>query len=286
MSVSDGRASPLATRHWLATMASWKRWFSYTCEGMDNLRSHECKFVVGYHGRPLAWDLFMLGAEIHREQGYLPLALVHRNFLDWPYLRWLTEGLQWSTGKGPILDEAIASGRHVIFAPGGSHEGLRPAWIRYEVDWRHRGYLYLAIARGVEIVPVAASGVDDAYIGLNDSAAAKRRLGIERPDAELWLGLGPLGLYPASPPFPVRVHQVIGAPVVPVFPEAERAALLSDRDAMEALHRSVVDQLQALLELARSRARTTPRLQPEGVPGLRGWVDGMKGELPWTKTSK
>ena len=51
MSVSDGRSSPLAMAHWLATMANWKRWFSYTFEGMHHLRTHECKFVVGYHGR-------------------------------------------------------------------------------------------------------------------------------------------------------------------------------------------------------------------------------------------
>ncbi|PRP97711.1 hypothetical protein ENSA5_32200 [Enhygromyxa salina] len=239
-------------------MAGWRRWFSYTVEGMDHLRTHECKFVVGYHGRPLAWDLFMLGAEIHREQGYLPLALVHRNFMNWPYLRWLTEGLQWSTGKGPTLDNAIREGRHVIFAPGGASEGLRPGWVRYEVDWRGLGYLRLAISRGVEVVPVAASGVDDAYFGLFDSERAKQRLAIKNGDAALWAGLGPLGLYPWSPPFPARVHQIIGRPIVPVIPKPERASLLGDREALQALHERVQARVQELLDLARVRAGVTP----------------------------
>ncbi len=253
--------SRITTAHWLALMAAWRRWFSYSVEGLEHLRTHECKIVVGYHGRPLAWDLFLLGAEIHREQGYLPLALVHYDFMKWPYLRWLTEGLVWSTGKGPVLDDAIAKGRHVILAPGGEREGLRPGWVRYTVDWQGLGYLKLAIARGLEVVPVAASGVDDAYFGLNDSTRTKQRLNLDKssrpPAAEksstpLWAGLGPLGLYPWSPPFPVKVHQIVGAPVVPVFPEPQRKALLGDPAALQELHGKVQARVQELLAMARA----------------------------------
>jgi 1-acyl-sn-glycerol-3-phosphate acyltransferase len=245
------------TAHWLATMAAWKRWFGYTVEGLEHLRTHECKIVVGYHGRPLAWDLFLLGAEIHREQGYLPLALVHRDFMKWPYLRWLTEGLVWSTGQGPVLDDAIAKGRHVILAPGGEREGLRPGWVRYQVDWQGLGYLKLAISRGLEVVPVAASGVDATYFGLNDGAQLKQRLRIEKTSATPWFGLGPLGLYPLSPPLPARMHQIVGAPIVPVYSEAERKALLADPEALQQLHERVTARVQALLDLA--RVRTLPR---------------------------
>ncbi|PRQ07543.1 acyltransferase [Enhygromyxa salina] len=284
MSVSTGEPSASAMAHWLATMAAWRRWFSYTVEGMEHLRTHECKIVVGYHGRPLAWDLFLLGAEIQREQGYLPLALVHRNFMDWPYLRWLTEGLVWSTGKGPILDAAIAKGRHVILAPGGVQEGLRPGWVRYRVDWPGLGYLRLAISRGLEVVPVAASGVDDAFFGLNDNARLKQRLRITSPDRAVWAGLGPLGLWPSSPPFPVRVHQIVGAPIVPVIPRQERQALLDDRAALQSLHERVQARVQALLDLARVKAKAAPRVNLDGPPlgprvdRLRTWL-GRVGEL-------
>ena len=247
--------SRITEAHWLATMAMWRRWFGYSVEGLEHLRTHECKIVVGYHGRPLAWDLFLLGAEIHREQGYLPLALVHYDFMKWPYLRWLTEGLAWSTGKGPTLDDAIAKGRHVILAPGGEREGLRPGWVRYSVDWQGLGYLKLAIARGVEVVPVAVSGVDATYFGLNDNAKTKQRLRMDKSSTAVWMGLGPLGLYPMSPPFPARIHQIVGAPVVPVYPESERKALLGDPVALQGLHEQVQARVQALLTLARTRAQ-------------------------------
>lgn len=282
--------APRTVEHWLAVMAAWRRWFSYTVEGMEHLRTHDCKIVVGYHGRPLAWDLFLLGAEVHREQGYLPLALVHYDFMKWPYLRWLTEGLVWSTGKGPILDEAIAKGRHIILAPGGEREGLRPGWIRYQVDWSGLGYLRLAISRGVEVVPVAASGVDGAYFGLNDSAKLRERLGQDKSKSAIWAGLGPLGLYPWSPPFPTRVHQIVGAPVVPVFPPHERAALLDDRDALMALHERVQDEVQRLLVRARKTAgrRTvhTGVLEARGTgkaARIASWLTEQL-QLPWNNS--
>lgn len=262
--------SRITTAHWLATMAAWKHWFGYSVEGMEHLRTHECKIIVGYHGRPLAWDLFLLGAEIHREQGYLPLALVHHDFMKWPYLRWLTEGLVWSTGNGPVLDDAIAKGRHVILAPGGEREGLRPGWIRYQVDWQGLGYLRLAISRGLEVIPVAASGVDGTYYGLNDSTKLKQRLGMKKNGTGLWLGLGPLGVYPWSPPLPVRIHQIVGEPIVPVYPEAQRRALLEDPSALQQLHGRVAARVQELLEVARQR--TLPRL-------IRSWDTPNKTTL-------
>jgi hypothetical protein len=127
------------------------------------------------------------------------------------------------------------------------------------VRWPHLGYLRLAIARGLEVVPVAASGVDDAFFGLVDHDGIKRLLRLDNGH-NFWVGLGPLGPYPWSPPFPVRVHQIVGAPVVPVFEPAERKILLDDPERLSALHESVQNRVQELLELARSRVRRRQRL--------------------------
>ncbi|MEM7159780.1 MAG: acyltransferase [Myxococcota bacterium] len=248
--------SSLAMAHWLATMKRWRRYFRYRVEGFEHLASHDCHVVVGYHGRPLAYDLFMLGAHVHDELGYLPVALVHRGFLRNAYLRWLTEGLEWATGRGPQLEDAVARGRHIIIAPGGDREGLRPGWVRYRVDWGdHLGYLRFAISRRLPIVPVAASGVDDAYFGLVDGhrLAGKSWLRQALPP---WIGVGPLGPWPLSPPFPAKVHQVIGSPITPTeYGELSR----DDRDGLLALHRDVQSRVQRLLDRARSATSSSSK---------------------------
>jgi 1-acyl-sn-glycerol-3-phosphate acyltransferase len=236
-----------ATQTWLRTMAVWKRYFRYDVEGLEHLACHDTRLVVGYHGRPIAYDLFMLGAEVHHLMGYLPLAIVHRDFMRNVATRWLVEGLDWCTGRGPSLTQAIASGRHVILAPGGTREGLRPGWVRDSVDWgEHLGYLRLAVAAQLPIVPVAAAGVDDAYFGLFDGAALERRW----PRAPtLWAALGPLGLWPWSPPFPARIHQIIGAPITP----ADYAGLSpADHVGLARLHAEIQARVQVLLERARA----------------------------------
>lgn len=244
------RRSEAALRVWLATMGAWKRYFRYTVEGLEHLASHDAQIVVGYHGRPLAYDLFMLGAEVYRQQGYLPLAIVHRDFMRVPGTRWLVEGLEWSVGRGPELELAIEQGRHVILAPGGTREGARPAWVRDQVDWGdHLGYLRLAVSRGLEIVPVGAAGVDDTYFGVLDGAAIARRWP-RVPSANLYLGFGPLGPWPWSPPFPARIDQIVGAPIT----ASDYAGLGPGDDAgLRRLHLDIQGRVQALIEQARAK---------------------------------
>ena len=234
--------SRAALAYWLGLMRLWRRYFRYEVEGLEHLLGHECRLAVGYHGRPLAWDLFLLGAALYEEHRTLPLALVHRSFEQDPFLRWLTEGLGWATGHGPAMEEAVRCGRHIILAPGGEQEGLRTLQTRYRVDWGdHMGYLRFALRRGVPIVPVGAAGVDDAYHGLLPP------IPVGEGRQPLWLGAGPLGMFPWSPPFPVHIHQLVGPPIDTEGVDPDDPAQL------RALHGRVQAAVQDLLDQARQR---------------------------------
>jgi hypothetical protein len=102
-------------------------------------------------------------------------------------------------------------------------------------------------------VPVAAAGADDTYIGLNDAQALGRRLGIPRDWAWLcWLGVGPLGVFPFSPKFPVRMRQVVGEPI---DPRLEGNPSADDRDGLLRLHRRITAAVQDVLDHARASVR-------------------------------
>ena len=134
-----------------------------------------------------------------------------------------------------------------MVTPGGPREGCRSFRDRYRVLWGERtGYLRLALKYGLRIVPVGAAGADGAYVGLNDAEALGRRLGLPPRWAYLaWIGFGPLGPFPFSPPFPVRVRQLVGEPIDPGPVEPD------DRDGLLRLHRRVTGAVQALLDRAR-----------------------------------
>ncbi len=246
MSLASAGARALFFGYWNAA----RRYHRYEVVGLENLDAVGGAVIAAYHGRPVAYDFCMLQALLLEERGVLPRAIIHRVFRTWPVLRWLYEGAEFLDGDGPDLAAALQGGERVIITPGGVREGARSRHDRYRVEWGGRlGYLRVALKYGVPIVPAASSGVDDGYLAFNDGYRLGKRVGMPA-GLPLWLGIGPLGPWPLSPPFPVKITTHLGAPIDllsegPVDPE--------DREALLPLHRRVVAAVQALLDGARTR---------------------------------
>jgi 1-acyl-sn-glycerol-3-phosphate acyltransferase len=251
------RRVPLAG--WVAYWRMWQRYHRYTVDGLHHLDGDRSMLIVGYHARPLAFDMCMLTVALYDRLGYMPHGVVHRGLEMSPLFTWSNNAIGFVTGDGEGMRTAIARGEHIVVTPGGGGEGCRSFLQRYRVNWGNRiGYLRLARKYRLPIVPVAAAGADDTYIGLVDAEALGRLLGVPRQWAwALWTGVGPLGLYPFSPPFPVRLRQIVGQPIDP-WMDGARAHDDGDASLLE-LHAVVVQAVQDLLDQAR---------------GIRPWESG------------
>jgi len=245
------RGIPL--RLWLGYWRLLRRYHRYSVEGLEHLDGPGSALVVGYHGRPFAYDMCMLTVTLYERLGYLPHGFVHRGMRKMPVLRWMVDGLGFLTDDDGDVARAVARGEHIVVTPGGAREGCRSFRRRYRVQWGNGvGYVRLALRYGLSIVPVAAAGADGAYIGLNDAEPLGRRLGLPPDWTWLpWLGLGPLGPYPLSPPFPVRMRQLVGEPI---DPRRYGEIRLDDRAALLRIHADVQRAVQALLDRARGGA--------------------------------
>jgi hypothetical protein len=249
-------SEPTSRTVWLAYWRFWAWYHRYTVDGLEQLDGPGAKLIVGYHGRPLAYDMCMLTVALHDRLGYLPHGVVHRGVETLPSLTRLAATLGFVTDDGPDLATAVARGEHVVVTPGAASEGCRSVLQRYRVSWgNHVGYVRLARRYGLPIVPVAAAGADDTYVGLVDAEALGRVLGVPRKWAwTLWVGLGPLGLYPFSPPFPVQLRQLVGAPIDPWDGGGD------DPEGILRVHRRVTRAVQDLLD--RARGTTASRRGP------------------------
>lgn len=236
-------------KFWLGWGAWLRAWHRYRVQGLEHLDGSDPVMIVGYHGRGYAHDLIILNRVLWERHGSLPVSIMHTAVEADPFWKHVHAGIESVTGDGPELARALAQGRHLVVLPGGNREANRSWKVRYRVDWGERtGYLRLAIRYGLKLVPVASSGVDDAYVGLNDGYRLGKRLELPRA-LPAWLAVGPLGFVPFSPTFPVRFHQLIGPPVDP------RGVDPSDPAQLTALHHRMAGTVQALLDEARARGR-------------------------------
>jgi 1-acyl-sn-glycerol-3-phosphate acyltransferase len=199
----------------LATFRLWTQYFRFETEGFEVLGATEPSLIVGYHGGPWTFDLWMLAARMHDELGYFPRASWHPIWWRVPVLREAVTGLGGLPGAPTDSDveEIKSRGEHLVVAPGGTREALQPFWSSHCVDFGHRrGYLRLALAHDLAIIPVVATGLDETFLGLNDGHALAERL-FGRADVPAWLALGLGGIWPFALPFPAKIRQRIGEPI-------------------------------------------------------------------------
>jgi len=250
------KLGPAAARAaWFSYWNLMRRYHRFEVRGLEHLdQPRGSALIAGYHGRPIAHDLCMLLGVLKERGGRQSRPVVHATARELPVLRWLVEGVGFVTEDGEELAQAVARGDSVLVTPGGTREGCRSSLQRYRVDWGERvGYLRLALKYKLPVVPAASSGVDDTYLGLNDGYSWGKRLKVPGR-LPLWLGVGPLGLWPLSPPFPSRITLHLGEPIEL---EAHGPVNPADKDQLLALHRRVTGAVQRLLDtaLAERRAR-------------------------------
>jgi len=234
----------------LPTFKLWRRWFRFEVEGFDVLRDTETSLIVAYHGGPWTYDLWLLGDRMHDELGYFPRAV-------WHWIWWAIPGLSQAVGglgglrgapSHEEMDELKARGEHLIVAPGGMREAMRPFWDDGRVDLGdRRGYLRLALRHDLPIIPVVATGPDATFVGLNDGYETSQRV-FGRGDLPTWLAFGIGGAWPLALPFPAKIRQRIGEPI-----RLDALAALDD-DGLERAHERVATTLQAMLDDLRAGA--------------------------------
>jgi hypothetical protein len=239
------RRAQVARAWWRADWAWRRRWHRYRVEGVESLLSPGSKLLVGYHGRPIAHDLCMLQEVLREEHGVASHAFVHAAAESLHGFRHLVEGVEFLVGDDARTQAAVDAGHLLIVTPGATREGCRPSSVKYKVDWGERnGFLKLAFKYRLPIVPAGGRGVDDTYIGLNDGYAWGKKLGVPE-GLPAWVGVGPAGLWPLSPPFPVPITTRVGAPITdhlaPGFDPRDKAAVA-------ALGAHVRAEVQALLD--------------------------------------
>jgi 1-acyl-sn-glycerol-3-phosphate acyltransferase len=236
-------------------------WHRYTMRGMDRIPERPCFFVGNHSGIGVADVLCMLGA--WQERFGLRrrcVGMMQDMFVAMPVVGWFAKGFGAVYASPANAREAFARGHDVVCFPGGDIDACRPVTAAREVRFGdRRGYVRLALATGVPIVPIATLGSHYSFVvlpGATRLAKIARALGAKRSRA-FPITLGTVGVVAAialaalgvmSPwwialallaaviPTPVRITSEV---LEPIDVCARTAHIEDPAERVEAAHRLV-----------------------------------------------
>ncbi len=126
-------------------------------------------------------------------------------------------------GHPEVCSALMRAGEDLIVFPGGAHEAVKPASMKYELQWKERyGFVKLAAKHGYTIMPFGLVGPDEFYghlmegADIPDSALGSllKRLGLLTEDTRSdMLPPIPVGALGSFLPKPQRCYLGFGQPI-------------------------------------------------------------------------
>ncbi len=232
-------------------------YFRSEVRGFDNIPKTGPVLLVGNHsGGFFIMDTIIFATEFYAHFG------AHRRFhqLIHDVVAHLP-GFEMARKYGSITatrgnaESALKSGAALLVYPGGDRETFRPSWQSGRIDLAGRtGFLKLALAQNVPIVPIVAIGGQETALFLTRGERLARWLGIDKKLrlSTLSISLGfPFGLsvldFPPRIPLPSKI-------TIQVLPPIDlRARFGANPDLQQAYDGVTGDMQRALDDLARQR---------------------------------
>ncbi len=241
-------------------------YFRAEVRGLDRIPRGAALYVGNHNMGMLSADSGVFFHEAYKRLGIDALAwgLAHDAGMTLPGIGRLVAAVGGIRACHETAARVFARGGKVIVYPGGGLDAMRPFTKRNEIVFGGRtGYIRLALAENVPIVPVVAAGAHAAYIVLSDGRRVARALGVEkRFRTDVWpltLCL-PWGLFwgptPFFIPFPTRILMEALPPIT--FPRTGPEAA-ADPAYVRACADHVETAMQSTLtHLAADRAAMNP----------------------------
>lgn len=198
-----------------------KRLFKPLILGARNIPDRPCLFV-GNHSL-FALDGWVIGPLMAKELNRFPRGLGDKFLFANPRVADFVLKRGAVMGHPEVCSALMKAGEDLMVFPGGAHEAVKPASMKYELQWQQRyGFVKLAAKHGYTIMPFGLVGPDEFYGHLMEGqdipnsrlGGLLKRLGLltddVRSDVLPPIPVGALGTFL---PKPQRCYLGFGEPV-------------------------------------------------------------------------
>lgn len=139
-----------------------KRLFNPVILGAENIPDKPCLFV-GNHSL-FALDGWVIGPLFLKELGRFPRGMGDKFLFASDKVGSYVLKRGAVMGHPEVCSALMKAGEDLLVFPGGAHEAVKPASMRYELQWKERyGFVKLAAKHGYTIMPFGLVGPDEFY---------------------------------------------------------------------------------------------------------------------------
>ena len=228
-----------------------KRLFNPLVLGASNIPERPCLFV-GNHSL-FALDGWVIGPLMTRDLKRFPRGLGDKFLFANPSVGDFILKRGAVMGHPEVCSALMKAGQDLMVFPGGAHEAVKPASMKYELQWKERyGFVKLAARHGYTIMPFGLVGPDEFYGHLMEgqdipaSALGKllKRLGLLTADTRSdMLPPIPVGALGSFFPKPQRCYLGFGEPI----DLARYAGRTPRKKELQAIRAAVAEQIETQL---------------------------------------
>jgi 1-acyl-sn-glycerol-3-phosphate acyltransferase len=247
----------------------YHHYFRCDLSGWENIPPGKALYV-GNHNGLLTFEVLMVFYAWWKKFGTSrrALGLAHGVALNNPFFRWIVPRLGAIPAEPQLALEAFQRDFSILVYPGGEKESFRPFSERKKVDfYQRKGFVRLALAAKVPIVPLVSIGAHESYVILHRGEELAEKLGLKekyrlhgvpvtfRSLFFLWCVASgiftffPLLLAPAAfasifIPMPAKMNFKI---LPAIDPQALMDPSLPEEQNHQLIYDSVIDQMQTVL---------------------------------------
>lgn len=173
-------------------------------QGAENIPKTGPYILIANHSGYMGFDAVMINHEISKFRKVVPRIIAHKLWFLTPAISVRAErlGLVPATYQNGL--KTLNEGRPLLLFPEGEEGNFKPTRFRYRLRPFRRGFLRLALATGVPVIPITVVGAEETHITLTQVRWAKELLGIIIPV--------PLNVIPLPARWKITVHQKLEIP--------------------------------------------------------------------------
>jgi 1-acyl-sn-glycerol-3-phosphate acyltransferase len=152
-----------ASRLFLVTGVLHRFYFRVECHGIDNLPPGPVMLVASHGSHVLSWDgaMILTACLLEADPPRLAHGMAEHRLMELPVLGTAARRIGAVDGRRDTCTELLHAGGVVLTFPEGVNALRRPFRERYRLRNFGQGFMHVALATGVPIVPVAIVGAEE-----------------------------------------------------------------------------------------------------------------------------